>query len=355
MSCPADGWESADADHERRAAPFPVDADDDDGDYNGRVDYSARDELPEDDALYRADSLEDLAEDELYGDDTDEDEDDADVVDRGEYDRQARASLPGMDAGDLGRDADLRSDEELGRMGLWELVDAGGLGDGWADVPVDLVADQVDPARPHYSDAELDFAAQSYLSNPRKARRRRRIGIYIPTFTEDDFEEGPQREAYLLLRDNVRACYLSNPGERDREFALRWVFEGDDSTPFSFDLCCRVLSTDPQVLRTRLQYEFYLRWKVATHAFNEYAAPLPERLYSHAWFAAGSDGALITALVWSWPGIDADTLSARMGKQKPIEPSRFMGLLERLDEQGVLQSHGDNWYATGRGGRNGFY
>lgn len=342
---------------------YPVDGMDDDGmsvpgdsadsdSYNGFCgDYSAGDDISDEDALnYIAD------EDDLYGDDEDaSDDDDTDMVDASQRNGQESDPLSAVGTGDLGGPADLRSDEELGRMGLWELVDAGGLGDGWADASVDMVGDEVDPRRPHYSDAELDFASQSYLSNPRKARRRRRIGIYIPTFTEDDFEAGPQREAYLLLRDNVRACYLTNPGDRDREFALRWVFEGDESTPFSFDLCCRVLSADPQVIRTRLQYEFYLRWKVASAPFNNFAAPLPERLYSHAWFAAGSDGVLLAALVWSWPGVDADRLYERAIMQKRFDEPKFMSLLERLDERGVLQSHGDNWYATGRGGRDGFF
>lgn len=294
--------------------------------------------------------------DDLYENEYEERESEgSSLVESGEQDRQTSHSVSGMGSGDILDSADSPPDEEFDRMGLWELVDAGGLGDVWQDASVDLVGDEDDRNRPHYTDAELDFAAQSYLPNPRKTRRRRRIGVYLPTFSEDDFEEGPQREAFIMLRDYVRACYLANPSDRERDFALRWVFEGDNSIPFSFDLCCRVLSADPQILRTRLQYEFYLRWKVAMKPFSEACAPLPEHLYSHAWYVAGSNGALVVALIWSWPGVDMGSLYPRLTDQKKMSMATFNGLMERLDEHGVIQGQGENWYATGRGGREGFY
>lgn len=260
-------------------------------------------------------------------------------------------AVSGVGCGDLGGAAAVQSDPDLAGMDLWELADAGGFGDDWEGHSLPVVDDEDDLSLPLGTDPQSIFAAQKDFSKPRRVRRRKRIGIYIPTFSEDDFEEGPPREAFALLRDNVRACYLSDVAEGERQTALNWVFEQDAEAPFSFDLCCRVLEAEPQIIRARLQYEFFLRWRVLKRPFSMLAAPLPEHLTSMAWYAAGDHGVRVAAVIWSWPGVDTRHLFARINEGVPMDRALFMQTHERLDAIGVIQSNTDSWYTTGRGHR----
>ncbi|AOV18729.1 hypothetical protein BJI67_15920 (plasmid) [Acidihalobacter aeolianus] len=156
----------------------------------------------------------------------------------------------------------------------------------------------------------------------------------------------------MYLRDNVRACYLKRGVEAwERQLALTWVFIGDETQPFSFDLCCRVLEADPQNVRARLQYEFYLRGYVLSEPFGLLCAPLPEFIANLAVYAAGQRGARVTAAIWRWPGVCARNLSAFLATEgEPIPDRQLVELIERLDSTGAIQDYGaDCWFATGRG------
>lgn len=156
----------------------------------------------------------------------------------------------------------------------------------------------------------------------------------------------------MYLRDNVRACYLRRGvADWERQLALSWVFLGDDSQPFCFDLCCRVLEADPQNVRMRLQYEFMLRGFLLSQPFGILCAPLPETIANLAAYGAGPDGARVAASIWRWPGVSARNLDAFLtAERRALDPPRLLEILERLDACGAIQDYGtDAWFATGRG------
>jgi hypothetical protein len=253
------------------------------------------------------------------------------------------AVLAGADGARRSGDADDSGISELDERDLWAAVDAGIFGDFGHDQPLDLLAAEDGGDGPSADPAESALASLSHLQVP--AERRGRLAGR-PPIDEYDFEEGPQREAFKLLRQRVRACFSAGVDDRERARSLRWVYTPhEDPVGVTFATCCIALGARPHKLQLRLNYEFYLRWWVLDRALPFESVPLPEELTGELLFAAGEHGLLITAIIWSWPGIRASDIDRIAQERGVVDPRPARELVEATE---LVMCVVDSYYVTGR-------
>ena len=144
----------------------------------------------------------------------------------------------------------------------------------------------------------------------------------------------------------MRACFSSGVDDYERARALRWVYTPHEDPPgVTFATCCIALGARPHKLQLRLNYEFYLRWRVLVAPLPFDSVPLPEELIAELVYAAGEEGLLIAAIIWSWPGIRAaelDALARERGVGNP-RPAR-----EKVEATDLVMCSVDSYYVTGR-------
>jgi hypothetical protein len=167
----------------------------------------------------------------------------------------------------------------------------------------------------------------------------------LVSFGPEDFEEGPQRDAFVIIREHKAALFgcLSAPTHVFR--AIKWFFtdEDDGLTP-TFELCCAALDARTDILRLRLQYEFFLRWWVAPRSFPFQSVAVPQLVLREITYACPDLGRDIAELAWARPGITTAAIVAAIGHEKEVRRD-----LTRLDDRMLICEQGDgNWYLTGR-------
>lgn len=255
-----------------------------------------------------------------------------------------------------GHDPDHTGDPDCAGSGegdFWAAVDAGVFGDledlgGLPDLGAeDDLSVALDTAQ------ESRLAEVASLSNARE-RGRRRGKEAIRRIDEEDFEEGAERNAFILIRDRMRATFMKRAKPTEVVEAINWIFCGNDD-PITFDVCAEALGARPQVLRKRLMYEFYRRWIVFPSSFPFLAVPLPDDVGSVIFYEAGDNAVALAVLIWYWPGVSTDDL---------LDSAVSRGLrvtqhdIDRLEATGMVARNYDNWYVTCRwqrqknGGKN---
>jgi hypothetical protein len=144
----------------------------------------------------------------------------------------------------------------------------------------------------------------------------------------------------------VRACFSPTVDDRDRARSLRWVYTPHEDPPgVTFATCCIALGARPHKLQLRLNYELYLRWRVLDRALPFESVPLPEELTGELLFAAGEEGLLIAAIIWSWPGIRASAID-RIAQERGVADPR--PARERVEATELVMCVVDSYYVTGR-------
>lgn len=189
---------------------------------------------------------------------------------------------------------------------------------------------------------ELDEAAQRHLSNSRKGSRKK---ANLISFDEEDFEVGPQRDAFIIVRSYKNQLFgtASKPEQRWR--SIEWFFTCvDNGADVTFDLCCQALGARIDVVRLRIHYEFFLRWWIAPEEFPFMTVPVPDTIDAEVAYIAGEIGRDLATVAWNMPGITTEQLLSSVGAGPGAQHA-----LTKLEEKFILcnQSAG-NWYLTGR-------
>ena len=173
--------------------------------------------------------------------------------------------------------------------------------------------------------------------------------------THEDFEEGTQRDAFLLIygyaehlfekteqpdtstpiyEKSIRFFFCPNPNEINLEDALP----------------CIDNSIRADVLRLRIMFEFWLRdWKIP--ALPSDAIQVPERILSMATQFGDFVGVDLAREAWFEPGIDRDTLVERVVKQSIfISPQAVEDALHNLCLYFILSESPETGgiYTTGK-------
>lgn len=162
----------------------------------------------------------------------------------------------------------------------------------------------------------------------------------------DDYEEGPERAAFMMIYERVRACYLKQITPDVRMEAINWVFSVENTEDISFALCCRVLGVRDDIIRLRLHYQFFLNWLVFPRSFSFFTSPLPDQLSGEVLYKFGEEGFDVAREAWNWPGISRPILFDRAAEKWGAAKAQWA--IEHLEESGALSEIGDHFYLTGR-------
>ncbi len=225
---------------------------------------------------------------------------------------------------------------------FWALVDAGIFGDIEDDSGMDLLDPEEHPRGTPGSSQESAVASLRHLQVTEKRRKvlSGRIGI-----TEEDFEEGPQREAFKLLRARCRDTFLKDVKPEDRSRAIEWIFTPKED-PVAFDTCCIALDARPSKLQLRLMYEYFRNWVKFAGPLSFLCVPLPEELVPELLYVAGEDGVRVASVIWRWPGVSAENIQRILADE--ISPEKVQRTLALIDETGIAQCYIESWYVTGK-------
>lgn len=193
-----------------------------------------------------------------------------------------------------------------------------------------------------------------------KSRRRRPLETLI-TFTDEDFEEGAVRNAFLVVKENTQALLKQQsqaakegrgPVARDADIrmlrALEFFFgvlPGESGV--TFQQCCDVLEVRIDVFRLRIQYEWFLKGTIFSTPFPFMTARLPAILDGPLHFYGGAAGYALAREAWVQPGISREELIGLVAELDGYSVGQCVKALEALDEQ-MLMSYELGWYVTGR-------
>jgi len=250
---------------------------------------------------------------------------------------------------DAAPDADSSSEDGI-RSSVWDHLDAGIFGDFQALGNLDLVGPEGDPEGTRRLDQALAEAAISNFSFPEK--RHRILGGKLARDLEEEFEEGPQRKAFCLIRERFRAAFLPDShSERQIEQALLWIFARTED-PVTLDTCCIALDARVEPLQLRLQYEWYQRWLVFTNPLPFEASGIPFGLQNEILFVAGTAGVRVASDIWFNPGIERSRVLAMAERLGVTGAAKAFDV---LDEQNLIRNRNDidprgegSWYLPGR-------
>lgn len=243
--------------------------------------------------------------------------------------------------GDLGNSdsPDTPSDEGADDGDFLDLFDPRVFGYSPSDVLVGLVgAEEGDDLAPDHLQ-ELADAASSSLSYARKTSRKKSD---LVSFSEEDFE-GAQRDAFVLIRHYKNLLFGAASKPEEQWKAIDWFFTLVDDGKATFDIACRAFGARIDVVRLRIQYEFFLRWTVVQTDFPFMTVPVPDLIDGEIAYIAGDQGQELARVAWNRPGISTSMLLERVGTDKAT-----LAALARLEDKFILCQQEDHWYLTGR-------
>lgn len=168
----------------------------------------------------------------------------------------------------------------------------------------------------------LKLAIDKLRDRSRSTRSRGKIDVYI---TAEDFEEGAERDAFLLIYGSAWDLFEGDQPAA-RKLALAFFFCASD-LQLTFDDAIMALGKGirPDIFRARLMTEFWLRerdalssqkqvghWVMPHLGFS--ARPLPdafERLVMAHCFDVPREALALACEIWVHPGIDEATAISR--------------------------------------------
>lgn len=181
---------------------------------------------------------------------------------------------------------------------------------------------------------------------PKLARRRRPKAV--GRLTDEDFEPGAQRSAFSLIDHYAHILFKPKPKPQDIATAIAFFFTGTDDGGITFKSCCDVLRAREDVLRLRIQYEWWLRGTIFTGPFPFMAVPVPRDIAGEVVYYAGNAGYALAREAFVQPGIEQSELLEVVSKAERSNPSQLRTALDHLEELFLMSSQGGRWWTTGR-------
>ena len=250
--------------------------------------------------------------------------------------------------------------ESLGIGDFFENIDSGYDGSAGDDFSVGLLGLQEDLERTRSFDSQFSDAAQGIISNARKRRQARTV----ENFGVEDFDTDNEKQAFLIVKMHADNLFddIAKPGLR--EDALLFFFS--DESPLigdaiTFELCCSVLQARSDVIRLRLQYEWWLRGTIFTGSFPFDSVALPDLIQGEILSESSILGMYLATEIWAHPSITSDELAAIAKQHYRANPQEVKENLEVLATANLISLATNKWYVTGRNPqadankRNAFY
>lgn len=212
--------------------------------------------------------------------------------------------------------------------GLWEVVNAGFFGSSqgvlWHS---EDAADSTSDAPEASDNTEISYFPVS--------RRRARPGGGRQLI--DEFLDERERAAFGLLYDRVRSCWAADASSADRLTSLAWVFTLDGGDGPSFDLCCRALGIRPNVIRLRINYQWYSSGHAFTNPIGFWQVALPSEVEGDLLYWGGETAVRLAEKAWRQPGI-----------RELAENAEELEMCWMLESRGLLGECCTGWYVVGR-------
>lgn len=167
--------------------------------------------------------------------------------------------------------------------------------------------------------------------------------------TLDDFDDPSERYAADQIIESVKAMFKGCRGINEQ--AITWLFgHAENNDGATFKLCCQALDAREFLIQARVQYEFWVRWKVFPFEFPFETSPLPNIIRHEIRHVAGEEGIFIAQEAWIRPGITRDEMLMNAAGVRTIEeiPDNYPQLLAAMEEKYILSARADSWYLTGR-------
>jgi hypothetical protein len=203
-----------------------------------------------------------------------------------------------------------------------------------------LELDDLDESQGHSSTSGLDKElVQTLFGDLPQPHRKKKKDVISGRVTEEDYDEGPERMAFLLVRDRARACYHKVSRAYDQSTSLRWIFSASMDDEISLDLACSILEARPDAVRVRVQMEFFERMACFEEKLPGFLHPVPFFIKSAAQFHAPFYGEQVVTAIWEKPSIRTEELL----EFAPVDT------LHVLSEKGIIAQQLDRWYILGRG------
>lgn len=241
-----------------------------------------------------------------------------------------------------------------GAGGLYAHVDfaTGGRGDSQAFDAVGGVDFQDALLRARDADSQPGEAQESDLPGSASgAGRGSKKKAHTEFIVAEDFEEGPPRDAFLLIEEFARQLFLERSTAKKRANAIRFFYVRT-LHEIHFADCCAAIdpSIRPGVILLRMNYELWKRWIVFGAPLPEEADQAPTEATLRAANFADEEGVILAQEAWYQPGITTDELLRRAKSLIPgFRHSQVESALTLLAERHVLSTAApDHWYLTGR-------
>ncbi len=260
-------------------------------------------------------------------------------VARGRGDNGRLALLEHLCFGDSADHFDDPRYQQANPLALWEADSSGAAPHGIDSDEMDNLGWTQDGQVAFDLDQEFDPPALGDLSVSRsESKRSTQVGL-------DDFEVEEAFAVRLLLK-HIRNTFQLNTSERVRRKSIEWVFVGlTPPNEVDFTTCCNMLGVREYVLKTRIHYEFYLRW-IVYHEFPFLALPMPEELKMEIFFTCGMEGVDIARHAWYHPGVDVAEIYQR--ESTIHSAATIREVLADLEHRGYISRRVANVYCTGR-------
>ncbi len=131
--------------------------------------------------------------------------------------------------------------------------------------------------------------------------------------------------------------------------AVRFFFAAEETdTQITFRLCCDVLQARVDVLRLRIQYEFWLRGTAFTGPWDFLAVTVPRMIAGEITHYGGEPGYALAREAWVQPGISAEELIGSVLALDGYSERVLMESLQHMEERCLLSCSANRWYVTGR-------
>jgi hypothetical protein len=210
---------------------------------------------------------------------------------------------------------------------------------------LDLGVRQGDFSISHHAAQAFGETTQSHIPYLKKGRRPKAVTEPI---TEEDFLEGSERNAFLMVMHFAHKLLHKKSTPKAMHEGLTFFFsDGQDPDAITFQLCSNVLGIRPDIIRLRVQYEWWMRGTVFTGPFDFETVRMPKLLEGEILYHASSIGHALTREVWVQPGISTEELFAFVGETLGCSTTKMVEAMDILSENFIL-SKSNGWYLTGR-------
>lgn len=225
-------------------------------------------------------------------------------------------------------------------------------GDLEGDDPLDLGILERYHAPPPRLDPKFADAPPGTLQDAGHVGKRRRVAERLDYITQEDFEEGAERDAFKLIYGFAVALFGTNATPESRAQAIEFFF-CDSPDHFSFLEAAMAISPTirTDVVLLRFQYEFWRRYDIFAEPFPFISSlPVPPRVVNAAAFAGSDIGMLAPRNMWLQPGIHINTLIAEIGDELDMrteaELERILNVINQMTDAYLFSRKGDSLYVT---------